>query len=130
MRQEEEELREAARDKEGARVKVERATGKMVATSLQGRHQGRQTTPGATGAGRWSTRAWNALATRGTGSKGDTSREGISHGSKGPSKGGSARVEEEDTRLEEEATSASRDSRAAPAPWSGCSNKRQEAGWR
>ena len=101
----------------------------MVATSLQGRHQGRQTTPGATGAGQWSTRAWTALATLGTGSKGDTSREGISHGSRGPSKEGSVRVEEEGTRLEEEATSAFKDSRAAKGPWSGCSSSQRATDW-
>ena len=125
----EEESRGAAQGKEEARARVGQATAKVVGTSQWGRHQGRQTIQGATGAGRWSTRAWTALAIRGTDSREDTSKGGIID-SQGHSKEGSARVVEEATKAEEEATNGSRGNRAARVPWSGYNNKRRVASWR
>ena len=99
---------------------AEEATGKVGDTNPWVSRQGRQSTQGATGAARWSTRAQTALATPETDRVEGTSRADTSRGSLGRLKGGSARVEEV-------GSSGSRGIRAGQGLWSGCSSRRRAA---
>ena len=108
-------------DRVEATGRVEEATGKVEGTSPWARLRDHQITQSATGVAHSSTRAQTAPVTLGTGSKEGTSRVVTSRGSREPSKGDSARVEEVDTN-------DSKGSRAGRGPWSGCSSLHRATG--
>ena len=110
-----------AQGKVGATGMAEEATGKVGDTSPWVNRRGRQSTQGATGAARWSTRAQTALATPETDSKEGTSRVGTSPGFQGLLKEDSDKVEEAGTR-------GSKGSRVGREPWAGCSSMHRATG--